>query len=69
MDGKVQRGMHDVLSKLKVHSGLLSMLPSQEKYLSVVTGAMNTLIKVGSLIPETSQKWIALQILTQLTGL
>ena len=54
-NGKPQEIYHDVLEKLDAHRSLLSMLPSQEKYLSILTGAINTLASVSYLIHDWHQ--------------
>ena len=45
--GKPQKVYHDVMCNLDAHSGVLSMIPQGNTYVSVVTGAVKTLVKVS----------------------
>lgn len=45
--GKPQKVYHDVMCNLDAHSGVLSMIPEGNTYISVVAGAVKTLVKVS----------------------
>lgn len=45
--GKPQKVYHDVMCNLDAHSGVLSMVPQGNTYVSVVAGAVKTLVKVS----------------------
>lgn len=45
--GKPQKVYHDVMCNLDAHSGVLSMIPQGNTYVSVVAGAVKTLVKVS----------------------
>ena len=47
LSGKPQKIYHDVMCNLDAHSGVLSMIPQGNTYLSVVAGAVKTLVKVN----------------------
>ena len=51
LSGKPQKVYHDVMCNLDAHSGVLSMIPQGNTYLSVVAGAIRTLVKVTSMAP------------------
>ena len=44
--GKAQQKYHDVMCNLDAHSGVLNMLPQSNTYVSVVAGAVTTIVKV-----------------------
>ena len=44
--GKPQRKYHDVMCNLDAHSGILKILPQSNTYVSVVAGAVTTIVKV-----------------------
>lgn len=45
--GKPQKVYHDVMCNLDAHSGVLSMIPQGNTYVSVVAGAVKTLVKAS----------------------
>ncbi|CAD6588021.1 MAG: hypothetical protein ASARMPRED_003382 [Alectoria sarmentosa] len=45
--GKAQKVYHDVMCNLDAHSGVLSMVPQGNTYVSVVAGAVKTLVKAS----------------------
>lgn len=45
--GKPQKVYHDVMCNLDAHSGVLGMIPQGNTYISVVAGAVKTLVKVS----------------------
>ena len=45
--GKPQKVYHDVMCNLDAHSGLLRIIPDGNTYVSVVAGAVKTLVKVS----------------------
>ena len=45
--GKPQKVYHDVMCNLDAHSGLLSMLPQSNDYVTLVSGAVKTVVKVN----------------------
>ena len=45
--GKSQKKYHDVMCNMNAHSGILGMLPQSNTYVSVVAGAVTTIVKVG----------------------
>ncbi len=45
--GKPQKMYHDVMCNLDAHSGVLGMIPQGNTYVSVVAGAVKTLVKVS----------------------
>ena len=45
--GKLQKVYHDVMCNLDAHSGVLGMIPQGNTYVSVVAGAVKTLVKVS----------------------
>lgn len=45
--GKTQKMYHDVMCNLDAHAGVLSIIPQGNTYVSVVTGAVKTLVKVS----------------------
>ncbi len=47
--GKPQKVYHDVMCNLDAHSGVLGMIPQGNTYVSVVAGAVKTLVKVSKL--------------------
>lgn len=47
--GKPQRLFHKLMQKFNAHSGLCSVIPSGDKYVSLVTGAVTILVQVGTL--------------------
>ena len=49
--GKAQKTYHDVMCNLDAHSGLLSIIPQSNTYVSVVTGAVKTIVKVSGCSP------------------
>ena len=44
--GKPQKVYHDIMCNLDAHSGLLCMLPQSNDYVSLVAGAVKTVVKV-----------------------
>ena len=44
--GKPQKVYHDVMCNLDAHSGVLGVIPQGNTYVSLVTGAVKTLVKV-----------------------
>ena len=45
--GKAQKIYHDMMCNLDAHSGVLSMVPQGNTYVSVVAGAVKTLVEVS----------------------
>ncbi|MCJ1247880.1 hypothetical protein MMC30_005095 [Trapelia coarctata] len=45
--GKAQKVYHDVICNLDAHSGFLSIIPQSNTYVSVVTGAVKTIVKTS----------------------
>ncbi len=45
--GKPQKVYHDVMCNLDAHSGVLAMIPQGNTYVSIVAGAVKTLVKVS----------------------
>ena len=45
--GKPQKVYHGVMCNLDAHSGVLSMIPQGNTYVSIVAGAVKTLVKVS----------------------
>ena len=48
LHGSPQKLYHDVMCNLDAHSGVLNMIPQGNTYVSVVAGAIKTLVKVIS---------------------
>jgi len=44
--GKAHKGFHDVMGNINAHASLLAMLPGEDKYFSVIVGAVKALTKV-----------------------
>lgn len=47
LSGKPQKYFHDIICTLEAHSGLFEIIPSSNTYVSVLTGAVKTLVKVS----------------------
>jgi hypothetical protein len=43
--GKPQRLFHNLMSKFETHSGLCAIIPTEDKYISVITGGFTILVK------------------------
>ena len=48
LSGRPQKVYHDVMCNLDAHSGVLNMIPQSNTYVSLVAGAIKTLVKVIS---------------------
>ena len=48
LSGRPQKLYHDVMCNLDAHAGVLSMIPQGNTYVSLVAGAIKTLVKVIS---------------------
>ena len=46
--GKPQKAYHNFMCNLDAHSGLLSLLPQSNDYVTIIAGAVKTIVKVGT---------------------
>ncbi|KAL9622185.1 MAG: hypothetical protein Q9160_003368 [Pyrenula sp. 1 TL-2023] len=54
--GKPQRMFHNLMRKFDAHSGLCAVIPTHDKYLSLVTGGFTILVKASTAHSKTSEE-------------